>query len=124
MTLLEWYAVGQTYADLMAGCEDLIRFIARRLGMADTLSYQGLAVDLSPPWPRLTVADAFDRYASISSEDALTQSRFDEIMGWTSSRTSAPGARPSSSTTPPQRPRWRDLSPSNRGKFNANRRTQ
>jgi lysyl-tRNA synthetase class 2 len=81
MTLLEWYAVGQTYADLMAGCEDLIRFIARGLGMADTLSYQGLAVDLSPPWPRLTVADAFDRYASISAEDAMAQSRFDEIMG-------------------------------------------
>jgi lysyl-tRNA synthetase class 2 len=81
MTLLEWYAVGQTYADLMAGCEDLIRFIARGLGTADTLSFQGLVVDLAPPWLRLTVADAFRRFASVSVEEALSEGRFDEIMG-------------------------------------------
>jgi lysyl-tRNA synthetase class 2 len=81
MTMLEWYAVGQTYADLMAGCEDLIRFIARGLGAADTLSFQGLAVDLAPPWLRLTVADAFRRFAPVSAEEALLEGRFDEIMG-------------------------------------------
>ena len=81
LTLLEWYAVGQTYVDLMAGCEDLIRFIARGLRAADTLSFQGLAVDLAPPWPRLTVADAFRRFASVSAEEALSEGRFDEIMG-------------------------------------------
>jgi lysyl-tRNA synthetase class 2 len=81
MTLLEWYAVGQTYADLMNGCEELIRQIARGLGIGDTLSYQGLTVDLSPPWPRLSVADAFRRFASVSAEEALAGGRFDEIMG-------------------------------------------
>ncbi len=80
-TMLEWYAAGQTYADLMAGCEELIRFIAAGLGMGVTMSYQGLTVDLAGPWPRLTVADAFRRFASISAEEALVQGRFDEVMG-------------------------------------------
>jgi elongation factor P--(R)-beta-lysine ligase len=81
MTLLEWYAAGQTYADLMACCEELIRHIAHGLGMADTLRYQGLTVDLSAPWPRLAVRDAFRRFASTSTEEALARGRFDEIMG-------------------------------------------
>jgi lysyl-tRNA synthetase class 2 len=81
MTLLEWYAAGQTYADLMACCEELTRHIARGTGIGDRLSYQGLAIDLSPPWPRLSVADAFHRFASVPVEEALASGRFDEIMG-------------------------------------------
>jgi lysyl-tRNA synthetase class 2 len=82
MTMLEWYAAGQTYVDLMARCEELIGHIARGLGGGDSLSYQGMSVDLSPPWPRLTVAEAFHRFASVPVEEALARGRFDEIMGF------------------------------------------
>jgi lysyl-tRNA synthetase class 2 len=81
MTMLEWYAAGQTYDDLMARCEELIRHIARRLGMGGSLSYQGLTIDLAAPWPRLTVSEAYHRFAAVSAEEALAQSRFDEVMG-------------------------------------------
>jgi lysyl-tRNA synthetase class 2 len=81
MTMLEWYAAGQTYTDLIACCEELIRHIAGGLGMGGTLSYQGLTVDLSVPWQRLTVRDAYRRFASISMEQALGQGCFDRIMG-------------------------------------------
>lgn len=81
MTMLEWYAAGQTYTDLMACCEALIRRIAGGLGIGGSLSYQGLTIDLSAPWQRLTVSDAFRRFASVSMEQALVQGRFDEIMG-------------------------------------------
>jgi lysyl-tRNA synthetase class 2 len=81
MTMLEWYAAGQTYNDLMACCEALIRHIGHGLGMGDRLSYQGLTVDIASPWPRLTVADAFRCFASIPMEHALARGRFDEIMG-------------------------------------------
>jgi lysyl-tRNA synthetase class 2 len=81
MTMLEWYAAGQTYTDLMACCEAMIRHIARGLGIGETLSYQGRLVDLSPPWPCLAVGAAFDRFASISADEALVWGRFDEIMG-------------------------------------------
>ncbi len=81
MTMLEWYAAGQTHDDLMVCCEELFRHTACGLGMGDALSYRGVIIDLSAPWPRLTVNDAFRRFASISMGQALAQGRFDEIMG-------------------------------------------
>jgi lysyl-tRNA synthetase class 2 len=81
MTMLEWYAAGQTYADPMACCEEMIGHIARGIGIGSVLSCQGLTVDLSPPWLRLTVADAFRQFASVSAEEALARGLFDEIMG-------------------------------------------
>jgi lysyl-tRNA synthetase class 2 len=37
-------------------------------------------IDLSMPWPRLTVADAFGRYASMTLEEALDSERFEEVL--------------------------------------------
>jgi lysyl-tRNA synthetase class 2 len=81
MSMLEWYAAGQSYVDLMVCCEDLIRHIAHGLGTGGSLCYQGLTVDLSQPWPRLSVAEAFARHGSLSAQEALARGRFDEILG-------------------------------------------
>lgn len=81
MTLLEWYAAGETYTDLMVCCETLLAHIARTLGTGETLPYQGRRIDLSPPWERLTVREAFGRFATLPLEAALRQGRFDEMMG-------------------------------------------
>jgi lysyl-tRNA synthetase class 2 len=79
--MLEWYAAGESYVDLMQRTEELVRHVARGLGVGDFLSYQGLTVNLSAPWQRLTVSNAYRRFASISAEEALAQGRFDELMG-------------------------------------------
>jgi len=81
MTLLEWYAVREDYNDLMGCTEQLIRHVGRRLGTAGAISYQGQRIDLTPPWERLTVAEAFARHGGISVARALAEGRFDEIMG-------------------------------------------
>jgi len=81
-TLLEWYSAGTDYFDMMVECENLLRFVARALGRKEALVYQGRKVDLHPPWERLTVADAFDRYASQSLEAALANDRFDESIAF------------------------------------------
>ena len=81
MTMLEWYAVGETYLDLMTRCEELLQHIAQGLGAGRTLLYQGRAIDLAPPWERLTAADAFTRFGSLSLPAALAQGRFDAVMG-------------------------------------------
>ena len=81
LTMLEWYAVGNEYRDLMDDCQRLLPAMARDLGRDGTLVYQGAEVDLCPPWERLTVAEAFARHASVSAEKALDEGRFDEIMG-------------------------------------------
>ncbi|MEW6670313.1 MAG: EF-P lysine aminoacylase EpmA [Thermodesulfobacteriota bacterium] len=81
-TLLEWYGAGMDYSDMMAECENLLRFAARALGSEDLLIYQGRKVDLTLPWKRLTVAEAFDRYASRSLQEALLNDRFDETIAF------------------------------------------
>ena len=81
LTMLEWYTVGHNYLDMMNQCEELIRFVARRVGFGDSLVYQGRNIDLKAPWSRMSVADAFDRFAPISMQTALLEGRFDEVMG-------------------------------------------
>ena len=58
MTLLEWYTVGDTYTEAMATTEQFVGHVARGLGADHELGYQGARIDLTPPWPRLTVAEA------------------------------------------------------------------
>lgn len=81
-TLLEWYGAGMDYVDMMAQCENLLRFVARALGSGGELVYQGRPIDLTPPWARLTVAEAFGLYASQSLENALLNDRFDETIAF------------------------------------------
>ncbi len=81
MTLLEWYAADESYSDLMTRTEQLVLYIAQGLGRGNELVYQGARIDLGPPWTRLTVAEAFRRYASLPVDAALAQGRFDELMG-------------------------------------------
>jgi len=81
MTLLEWYATGWDYQDLMRQCERLIGFLGKTLGIGSRLTYQGHAIDLSPPWQRLSVNEAFRRYTALTAEQALDRGCFDEVMG-------------------------------------------
>jgi lysyl-tRNA synthetase class 2 len=79
-TLLEWYRSGIDYRDLMDECEVLIRFLTERVNMGNTISYQGREIDLKTPWERLTVQEAFDRYARFTLKKALEAGAFDEVM--------------------------------------------
>ena len=81
MTMLEWYTAGADYKNMMDQSRELILFLVDRLAAAKPLTYQNHSIDLDKPWPRLTVAQAFDRYDSISMAEALRSGRFDEIMG-------------------------------------------
>ena len=80
LTMLEWYAAGVGYQQMMTECETLIRDVARQAGAGERIVYGGVEIDLAKPWDRLTVADAFDRYASLPLFEALEQNRFDEIL--------------------------------------------
>jgi elongation factor P--(R)-beta-lysine ligase len=81
LTLLEWYTTGADYKGMMNQCEALIGAVARQVGFGDLLRYNGQRIDLTPPWPRLTVGEAFGRFTSLSADQALKENRFDEVMG-------------------------------------------
>jgi lysyl-tRNA synthetase class 2 len=81
MTMLEWYTAKAGYDQMMDQCQELIVAVSVAAGRGATLTYQGRAISLHPPWERLSVAQAFERYASDSMSGSLATNRFDEIMG-------------------------------------------
>ena len=76
MTMLEWYRTKADYRDLMTDCEGLLT----SLSTDRVLHLDGRQIRLAPPWPRLTVAEAFQRYAPISLAQAMREYRFEDIM--------------------------------------------
>ena len=79
-SLLEWYRTGIDYRDLMEECEELFRFLAHRLDLGTRLHFRGLNIDLDTPWERVSVQTAFERFASLSLDQALKNNHFDQIM--------------------------------------------
>ena len=75
-TLLEWYRAGIDYHALMTECMELF-FVLVPEGK---LSRQGRMIDLTMPWEKLTIAEAFTRYASMDLDEALATDRFEEIL--------------------------------------------
>jgi lysyl-tRNA synthetase class 2 len=75
-SMLEWYHRQADYQQLMSDCEELLSALVP----VPTLSWQGGDIDLTRPWPRLTVAEAFDRYSPLPLRQALDQQQFDQIM--------------------------------------------
>jgi lysyl-tRNA synthetase class 2 len=80
LTMLEWYTAGHDYTDMMTQCEALITAVADRLDSNGALRYQGRRIDLSLPWPRITVSQAFERWAGLSVERAMAADRFEEVL--------------------------------------------
>ena len=75
-TMLEWYAIDCDYRRLMDECEILLRALVPK----GNINYQDQTIDLNQPFERLTVAEAFDRYASLGLAEALDTDRFDELL--------------------------------------------
>jgi lysyl-tRNA synthetase class 2 len=73
-SLLEWYRANAGFPEVIADTEQLVTSLAGMLGPGKSIIYQGTSIDLSLPWPRLSVRDAFiksagwDPVASYDSE--------------------------------------------------------
>ncbi|UOK70319.1 EF-P lysine aminoacylase EpmA [Ancylobacter polymorphus] len=63
-TMLEWYRARETYEALMADCAALLALAAETAGTG-VFQYGGLACEVTKEPERLTVAEAFDRFAGI-----------------------------------------------------------
>jgi len=64
-TLLEFYRAGADYRGIMEDLEQLAAACARALRGGTLVPWRGGAVDFTPPFERLTVAEAFRRHAGI-----------------------------------------------------------
>jgi len=79
-TMLEWYSAGADYYELMDECREMALHVTSELGTGDRFEYQGKGIDLSGEWERITVKEAFSKYAGITPEEAIESGNFDEIM--------------------------------------------
>jgi len=65
-TMLEFYQAYSTYEDLMALTEEMVSATAREVLGGYKVPYGEGEVDLTPPWPRMTVRDAILSYSGLS----------------------------------------------------------
>ena len=67
-TMLEFYWAYADYQDLMRFTEEMLIAAAEAVAGGLKLSWQGGEIDLTPPWPRLTMRNAAAKYGDIDPE--------------------------------------------------------
>lgn len=69
--MLEWYRAGADYRMLMKDLEEMVSEAAVRVVGGAKISYRGREIDLTPPWPRLSVAQAMADHTGIDLGRAI-----------------------------------------------------
>lgn len=64
-TMMELYQAYADYHDMMNLTEEMISAIAQEVMGTQKVIYQGVEIDLTPPWPRLTMIDAVKKFTDI-----------------------------------------------------------
>ena len=78
-TILEWYETPGDYMSVAKDFEKLMKFILQKIAPdSSKLSYKGKEYDLSRPWEKISVAQAFSRYAGIDTETMLSEAKLKE----------------------------------------------
>lgn len=97
-TLLEWYEVGKNYLELMETVERMICAVATMChpersegslntdrrdssasGLRMTQCGSGMTIDLTPPWTRMTMQEAWQKYVGADLNDFLTYDKISKL---------------------------------------------
>jgi elongation factor P--(R)-beta-lysine ligase len=79
-SMLEWYRAGANYQQIIADTENLITYLSQTMGQGNMMAYQGQTIDLSLPWPRLSVRQAYLQWAGWDPVSDFDGQRFDDDM--------------------------------------------
>jgi len=87
-TILEWYHTPGDYMDVARDFEGLMRFISQKVrprrlqaeseptrSHLEGFKYQGKEYELSSPWEKISVAEAFEKFAGIDCETMLDEEK-------------------------------------------------
>jgi lysyl-tRNA synthetase class 2 len=83
--MLEWYRADAGSHEMMRDTEQLVSRVAQTLLGSQQIPGLNAPVDVTPPWPELSVRDAFERYASapfeilLRDEEAFYRALVDEV---------------------------------------------
>jgi lysyl-tRNA synthetase class 2 len=75
--MLEWYRQGVGYLSIIQDMEEMVLCVAEKLGIGHTIRYQGRDIDFTPPWPRVTVRNAYLEAAGWDPVRDYNPARFD-----------------------------------------------
>lgn len=75
-TILEFYKVGQNYDYLKKEIQRLLLSICQSLFQSSQFEYQRKKIDLTRPWEEISVAQAFEQFAEIKSEELFDHKKF------------------------------------------------
>jgi len=70
-TILEWYRVSADYKDIMTDCENLLNFISQTTPISP--------ISLTPPWLRISIKEAFKKYAGVDLDEFLNPKKARQI---------------------------------------------
>lgn len=76
--MLEWYEMGKNYMDIVDRTEKMVLEIYHQIlkkqnkPITNVLPYQGINIDLTPPWHRLTLQEAFLKMANMDLSKNMT----------------------------------------------------
>ncbi len=85
-TMLEWYRGFAGIEDVMRDSEELVAALARHVagsgpGVPALLHTAFGHVDVTPPWPRITVREAFQRFCGLNMDDVVgDEDRFYRLL--------------------------------------------
>jgi len=72
-TILEWYRSACDYNKIMEDVENMIELIRNGLGLGNKIKYLNKSIDLSKPYDKICVKDAFRIYSKIDLDSTSSQ---------------------------------------------------
>ena len=79
-TMMECYQAYADYRDIMRLVEDLYAYATERAHGTTRITYQGVALDMAPPWQRITLREAIAEHTGIDYEAYPERERLAEAM--------------------------------------------
>lgn len=75
-TMMEWYEVFTDYELQMNRFENLVADVCKEICGSTSIAYQGISIDFTPPWRRMTILGGLKQYTGIDAacmtKEALT----------------------------------------------------
>ncbi len=79
-TMLEWYRTQADWMEVLADAEKLLAFTANQVFGSTRCHFRGQELDLALPWERITVQEAFSRFANKDLDECIAQGVFEEVL--------------------------------------------
>jgi lysyl-tRNA synthetase class 2 len=78
-SMMEYYEAYTDYFDQMKQFEELVAFVAQEVTGSMKVNYEGVELDFTPPWKRLSVLDGVKEYGGFDSTEMDADQLFERL---------------------------------------------